>query len=404
MIFEFSRHWAFRCRGIDYLNLNPTIYLLSAASFVVVAVMTVTGPLLPLIADEFGESVGSAGIIVTAFAIPYGVLQIFYGPIGDRIGKLRVIAATLGVSTVFIMACGFVASLESLTLWRCLTGAATAATVPLSMAYIADEVPYTERQPVIARYISGIIAGQIAGGCLGGIAAEYFDWRDVFFFFGILSIVLSGALWFTAGRCRPSRNERAHCLSEVLGTYLQLFRKRRPRDLIIAASLEGILIFGVFAYFGAFLRHEHALSYLAIGLVLAAYSMGGAIYIAAVFHIVRLLGERGMILAGTALLAAGYLLLTVVPFWWLCIPVFLFAGLGFYAFHNTMQTRATELSADARGTGVSLWVFMLFLGQGVGVTLFGYMIDGPGYDTAFIVAGLGVAGLGLWFQRRVQVH
>ena len=121
-------------------------------------------------------------------------------------------------------------------------------------------------------------------------------------------------------------------------------------------------------------------------------------------HIVRVLGERGMILAGTALLAAGYFLLTVVPFWWLCIPVLLFAGLGFYAFHNTMQTHATELSTDARGTGGSLWVFMLFLGQGIGVALFGYTIDSLGYDIAFIVAGLGVAGLGLWFQRRVQSH
>ena len=216
--------------------------------------------------------------------------------------------------------------------------------------------------------------------------------------------MISIALWFTAGRRPLPRNERPHRMSEVLGIYLQLFRERRSRDLIITATLEGILIFGALAYFGAYLRHEHALNYLAIGLVLAAYSMGGAIYIARVVHIMRVLGERGMILGGTALLATGYLLLTVVPFWWLCIPVFLFAGLGFYAFHNTMQTHATELSPEARGTAVSLWVFMLFLGQGVGVTLFGYMIDGPGYDAAFIVAGLGVAALGLWFQRRVRRH
>ena len=45
--------------------MNLTILLLAAVAFVVVAVMTVTGPLLPLIAEEFGRSVGQVGIIVT---------------------------------------------------------------------------------------------------------------------------------------------------------------------------------------------------------------------------------------------------------------------------------------------------------------------------------------------------
>ena len=183
-----------------------------------------------------------------------------------------------------------------------------------------------------------------------------------------------------------------------------MFREARSRDVIITATLEGALIFGVLAYFGAFLRHEHDLSYVVIGLVLAMYGVGGAIYSAAVHHIVRALGERGMIVGGTMLLGACYLVLTVVPVWWLCIPVFLLAGLGFYTFHNTMQTKATELSPEARGTAVSLWVFMLFVGQGLGVTGFGMMIDGPGYHAAFIVAGLGVAGLGLWFRSRLRMH
>jgi MFS transporter, YNFM family, putative membrane transport protein len=390
------------CRGPGHRALNSIIYLLSAAGFIAVAVMTVTGPLLPLIAAEFGESVGTAGIVVTAFAIPYGVLQIFYGPLGDRVGKLRVIAGALGISTVFTVACGFSNSLESLTLWRFLTGAAIAATVPLSMAYIADEVAYADRQPIIARYIAGVILGQIAGNCFGGIAAEYFEWRDVFIFYGVLSSMAAVALWTVARRQPPVLNERAHRPSEILQTYAALFRERRPRDLIITATLEGVLIFGVLAYFGAYLRHEHGLSYMTIGVVLSGYGVGGAVYSAAVFHIVRVLGERGMILAGATLLGAGYMLLTVVPYWWLCIPVFLLTGLGFYTFHNTMQTHATELSSDARGTAVSLWVFMLFLGQGVGVTFFGYVIDGPGYDSAFIGAGVGVAVLGLWSARRVR--
>jgi len=125
--------------------LTPTILLLSAASFIVVAVMTVTGPLLPLVAAEFDVSVGSAGYVVTAFAVPYGAFQVVFGPLGDRYGKLRVIATALGVSTVFTWGCAWVASLEGLAAMRALGGLVMAGTVPLAMAWIADEVPYARR-------------------------------------------------------------------------------------------------------------------------------------------------------------------------------------------------------------------------------------------------------------------
>ena len=171
--------------------------------------------------------------------------------------------------------------------------------------------------------------------------------------------------------------------------------------MLITTTIEGLLIYGGLAYFGAFLRHEHGLSYLVIGFVLAAYGAGSGIYTVAVSQIVRVLGERGMIVAGTMTLSVSYLLLTVVPVWWLCVPIFLCAGWGFYTFHNTMQTLATELSLESRGTAVSLWVFMLFVGQGIGVTLFGLPIDGSGFHAAFIIASIGVAVLGLWFHRRI---
>jgi len=365
--------------------------------------MTVTGPLLPLIADEFGKSVGTAGIIVTAFVLPYGACQLIFGPIGDRIGKLRIIALSLGCSTIFTVAAGFVDTLESLVILRFMTGVTLAATVPLSMAYIADEVPYAIRQPVMGRYIKGLIFGHIAGACCGGLWAEFFDWRTVFIAFGVLSAIVSSVLWIAAGRHPRVQNALAHRPKEILATYLEVFRVRRSRDVIITATIEGVVIYGLLAYFGAFLRYEHNLSYLAIGLVLAAYGVGGGIYSFAVSPIVRTLGERGMVIVGTASLAVCYLLLAVVPVWWACIPVFLIAGLSFYTFHNTMQTIATELSPSARGTVVSFWVFTLFVGQGVGVTLFGLIIDLLGYDTALISASLSVAALGLWFQRRLYL-
>lgn len=382
--------------------MTSTIFLLSAVAFIVVAVMTVTGPLLPVVAEEFAVSIGDAGLIVTAFAVPYGACQIFFGPLGDRFGKLRVIALALGVSTVFVVGCGLSGTLEELGLMRFFCGLSMAATVPLAMAWIADEIPYERRQPVIAKYINGLVLGQIAGGILGGVAAEYFDWRTIFFVFGVCSALFALALWLRRTDGNQVAAPKRQRTGEVLTLYAGLFRARRSRDMIVTGTLEGMLVFGALAYFGAYLRYRYGLSFALIGLVLGMWGAGGLIYAAAVYRLVPLLGERGMILCGTALLGTCYLLVLIVPAWWVTMPVFLLAGFGFYLFHNTMQTKATELSAEARGTAVSLWVFMLFLGQGIGVVIFGAMIDSAGYAVTFAFAGVSVVLLGIWFQARLR--
>lgn len=378
------------------------VFLLGAASFVVVAVMTVTGPLLPLIALDFNTSVGAAGIVVSAFAIPYGAFQIVFGPLGDRAGKLRVIAGAMTVSTVFVLASGLTGSLESLAAMRFLCGAAMAGTVPLAMAYIADEVPYESRQLVIGRFLNGLVLGQIGGGCLGGLVAEYLEWRQIFYLFALCCAAVSAALWVSAARQPLAHAAQQRSIREVLVIYWTVLRAPRSRAVVITGTLEGVFIFGIAAFYGAYLRHRFELGYAAIGAILSMYGLGGMAYSAMVRPIVARLGERRMVVAGTAVLGVCYLTLPILTSWWMTPPLLFLAGFGFYTFHNTMQTQATELDPNARGTALALWVFMMFLGQGVGVVLIGLVIDGAGYGAAFSMAGIGVVTLGFWFHRRLE--
>ena len=58
-----------------------------------------TDALLPVIADDFRVSVAAAGITVAAFTLPYGLMQIVFGPLGDRFGKMRVIGLALAANS-----------------------------------------------------------------------------------------------------------------------------------------------------------------------------------------------------------------------------------------------------------------------------------------------------------------
>ena len=70
---------------------NRTLLLLAFAAFFGAAALRVCDPLLPRFASEFGVSAGTAGRVVIGFAIAYGVLQLAFGALGDRYGKLRLI-------------------------------------------------------------------------------------------------------------------------------------------------------------------------------------------------------------------------------------------------------------------------------------------------------------------------
>ncbi len=380
------------------------VMLLGTAAFIVTADARVVTPLLPIIAGEFKTNIGVAGVIVTAYALPYGLFQLLYGPLGDRIGKLRVMTGAMAVFAVGTAACALVPSLLLLDLLRFLTGAAAAAMIPLSLAYIGDTFPYEERQIAIAHYLTAIALGQILSTSMGGIVGDYLNWRYIFLGYGLLSVIVVILFWRLTRRMphAPALEVQHIGLLASLKPYAQLLSHPAPRLVIIAVFIEGIFFYGEFTYLGAFLKDRYHLPYIAIGLMLSGFGLGNLIYSRSVRWLVRRLGERGMIIVGGALTCACYLAIALFNSWFVFVLINIVFGVSFYMIHNTLQTRATELAPEARGTAVSLFAFSLFLGQGIGAALLGMLINASGYTPSLLVAGVPMVLLAVWFVWRMQ--
>jgi predicted MFS family arabinose efflux permease len=370
---------------------------LSLAGFIVVACMRVSDPLLPVVAAEFGVSVGQAGIIGTAYAVAYGLFLLAYGPLGDRYGKLRIIAFTLSAAAFCVTACAFADSLAELAALRFLTGVASAATVPLALAWIGDNVRMEIRQATIARYMSGIIFGQMLGSALGGVMSDWLGWRSIFLVFGGATALAAALIWrYPRLETRPLAPPAP--LRQAGARYLALLRDRKAADLLTAGLVEGFCVFGGIAFVGAMLHERHGLSMSLVGLCLLAYGIGGLVYSAAAPALLRLLGQRGLIAAGGVLMAWSFIVLATSSHWLACAFALAWLGFGFYLMHSTLQTLATELVPAARGTAFALFAFALFAGQALGVAAVGALVDAEGYTVALGAMGLGIGLLGLWMQ------
>ena len=170
---------------------RPLLLALGFATFMVSLDARVVAPLLPTIAHDFQTSIARAGYMVSGYLLPYGLFQLAYGPLADRFGKIRVSVFAMAAFSLGTALCGAFASFSAVLLLRALTGAAAAALIPLTIAYIGDTVPYAKRQAALAMLMASSGAAQALSMSAGGLIATLLSWRAIFPILGALSALVT---------------------------------------------------------------------------------------------------------------------------------------------------------------------------------------------------------------------
>lgn len=385
---------------------SPTraIAFLAVASFCSQAMVRSVDSLLPQIATDLETTVGTASIVVTAYAITHGTIQLVIGPTADRIGKYRAVAIACALSAGTVALCGLAQSVTVLALARALSGLTAAWILPLALAFIGDVVPYEQRQHVLGRFLAGQIIGQMFGQAAGGIIGDHFGWRVVFFFLAAMFAVASVVLATELARnpvTRPS-DRRGETTRGLRADYVTIFSNPWARFVLLVTFIEGALLYGVFPFVGADLHLRFGLGFTAIGLVIGAFAIGGLCYAATVRPLMRRLGQTGIATGGGLVMGVAFLTLALMPAWGFAPVAVLAIGFGFYMLHNTLQTVGTQMSPEARGTSVAIFASVYFLGQTVGVALAAPVVDRYGVPPLFVVSALLLPLLAWWFTRRLR--
>ncbi|VTU27278.1 MFS transporter [Variovorax sp. PBL-E5] len=365
---------------------------LATVHFCSSAMMRACDPMLPSLAQTFGVTAGRAALTVSVYAVAYGLLQLLFGPLGDRYGKRRTIGfAALGCVLGNVLAM-FAASLEMLVLARFLAGAAAAGIIALVLAWVGDTVPYDERQPVLARFLMLSLGGMIAGQWVSAVFTEWLGWRAVFallagvFCIGGLAISLNREVRTEAVRA-PSPHGHVRDIVRVLS-------EPWARWMLLVVAAEGAFAFSGLAFLPAYLVREFGLALSAAAGVVVLYGIGGFFYAFAARRLLARLGESGMVFTGGIALGIGWLVLAVGRHWALALPACLVAGVGFYMLHGTLQTLATQMVPALRGTAVSLFASTMFLGIAAGVAGASAVVDRIGARPVFMVCAAALLAIG----------
>ncbi len=370
--------------------MTPLAWLFVLAGLVSLDVRMMPA-ILPAIAASLSATAGEAGLSMTAYAAAYGLMQVVYGPLSDRYGRIRLIRATALLFAVGTLSSGLAADLWGFVGARLVTGVFAAATIPTTFVYIGDTVHYAQRQKVVGRFASVFSAAQALSATIAGTVTHFVSWRVLFYAYAVLTLVTVAAMRGTpeAPLAAPGAKIR----------YADILRIGRAVRVYVAAFVEGFLLWGGSTYMGVLASQRFGWNDLQVGVLIACYGAGTVVGGLGLGRLAAVLDERRLASWGGLAQLFGFGLLAL-PLPWPLFALGLAAiGLGLATLHSTLQTRGTELVPAARGKSFSLFALAFFVGGSVGTAVFGRLVDRGLITLAMAICGIGLAAVGQFVAR-----
>lgn len=378
-----------------------TVLLLALACFCSMATQRICDAMLPELAREFDASMARTGQVVSVFAVVYGLAQLLYGAVGDRLGKLRVLTFTTLASGVGSLMAVFAGSLDALVLARVLMALVVAAIIPMAMAWTGDAVPYAMRQETLARVGLGTTMGIMGGQLAGGVFVDTVGWRWAFVLMAVLFLGVGALLWRDMGQQEPSPTSDQPPRG-IMAQTRELLSEPWVRTMLAVAMVQGGAGFGLVAIIATHLHEVHGMALSSAGATVALFGLGGMLYMSQAKALIRRLGEHGLALAGGCTLGAALLTVALSPWWQLAPPAMMLGGFGFFMLHNTLQANATQMSPKARGLGVSMFATGLFMGQALGVWVATSLIGRLGSSAVLVGGAAAMASMAIFLSAQLR--
>jgi predicted MFS family arabinose efflux permease len=354
----------------DDRKARGLIARLSLIGFITALASRATDPIIPPIAHDIQVDPNAVALLTTAFALPFALVQPVLGPVGDMVGKVRVMIACLAVTMIAMLASGLAQNFTTLLVARIVAGAAGGGIFPVGIAVIGDLVPVKERQVAIGRWLTAVITGNLLGSSLAGVVGDLLGWRGVFFVITALGVLALGVAIVTLRKAASAKPVQLS-LSGFSRGYGSVFANPRAKVCFSAVFVEGIVVFGLFPFVALLLLAAGEPRASIAGAVIAGFSLGGVIYAVLVQRLVARWRPDQLMIGGGVIAALALGIVSFDLMWPVQFAAFTLLGFGFYTLHASIQVTATELSSTARGAAMSLHSFFFFIGHASGPVLYG---------------------------------
>lgn len=345
---------------------DALLFLLTAASAVVVANAYYIHPIIARVGEDFEVSDAMIGVVpaLNQLALAVGIFLLL--PLGDRFSNRRLVAVFVGAQTLSIALMAISTSFLPFVIGSTVLGFFTI-TPYLLPAYVSKRVEPGALGRATAVLTTGIIAGILIARMGSGAIGEYLGWRTVYFIAAGLMLVVTLLLPLVMeGRRDDTPGPKK--------TYIQLLASMVPiigthREILTSGAIQA-LNFGIFLSI-----------WMGLGLHLTSEAMGygtdvvGYLAALSVFNLLTTapLGswaDRTGARKARARLAliqfggACLFLITGHSLWLLIIPLTL-TGIAGPVIDVTNRMTFLSLAPDVRTRLMTIYIVFMFAGGGL---------------------------------------
>jgi MFS transporter, DHA1 family, multidrug resistance protein len=388
----------------------------SFALTLLLALLTGIGPLstdmyvpsLPAIGHALHASTEQVQLTISSYLIGFATGQILYGPISDRFGRKPVLLVALVLYGVGSIVCATTQSIEMLAAVRFVQALGGAGAIVLARAVVRDLFSGVRAGRELSLMGSIQALAPILAPVIGGVLQTAFGWRAGF----ILLVIFAVTIGVATARLLPETLRKPTPGPFSLAVMGGLFRSVLVhRGFLAHLGIVITTFVGLYAWVSGssiVIQGIYGLSPLAFG---ATYAVGSSGYLLGTNIAVRVVMRHGldrMIGIGTAIMAAGGLMMAAVVALGLTSVAWLVAGMTIYltgmglSMPQTMAGAVTPFP-DRAGTASSLLGFSQQSTASIAAAIIGAYLGRSAWPVAGTVAAMGCLAFAFWLlTRRVR--
>lgn len=396
-----------RTKLVGRLSRPEFITLVAALIAINAFAIDVMLPGLQQIGAGLGEpDANRRQLVIPAYMLGFGLLQMVFGPLSDRYGRRRPLLVGLCLYCIAALSAFLVHDFNSLVLLRFLQGAGAAASAVIAMALIRDLFVGDEMAKTMSLVFMVLMLSPIFAPGFGQLLLIVMDWRGLFMFMAGLGILVTLWVWWRLPETLKPEHRRPVGFKSFIDGFGIVFSNHVSLTYILATAL----LFGSLMGFLTSSQQIYTSTY-GVGLWFPAFFAAGGVAAAiGGFINSQLVTKYGMRrISHAALLGFIAATGTMLVFGWLhFLPLGLFFALSAVTFFNfsmimpNFGALALEPLGEVAGTAASAQgVLQMVIGAALGGFI-GQQFDGTALPLALGMLSLSLGAMVLVNLKRAK--